>query len=250
MPKNLLTRRGAVRGLTRAVAAGSLAAVIGLATAPAAIGWRNPEVKRVKRALVAIQEHIDKHRARYHSIMDRSELTTALIEDARLVLGGDGDDSTGLVEVIAQFGRLGRALHDRDALIRRLAAGKEQTRRLVARRTALIRELGQLVRESRIRNREFSPSWSVNGTLITYSADWQAVAMCESSGRWGVDSKYDGGLQFHPATWIGFGGGQFARYAHQATKLQQIAVAERVLAIQGERAWPNCFRHLPVDWDL
>ena len=73
-------------------------------------------------------------------------------------------------------------------------------------------------------------------------ADWEAIAMCESGGNWHIDSYYDGGLQFHPNTWLAYGGGQYARYAWQATKEQQIAIAERVLKGQGPGAWPNCFQ--------
>lgn len=73
-------------------------------------------------------------------------------------------------------------------------------------------------------------------------ADWDAIAMCESGGNWHLDGYYDGGLQFHPSTWLGYGGGRYARYAWQATREQQIAIAERVLAGQGPGAWPNCFQ--------
>lgn len=73
-------------------------------------------------------------------------------------------------------------------------------------------------------------------------ADWDAIAMCESGQRWHLDSTYDGGLQFHPDTWLAYGGGQYARYAWQATREQQIAIAEKVLDGQGPGAWPNCFR--------
>ena len=73
-------------------------------------------------------------------------------------------------------------------------------------------------------------------------ADWDAIAMCESGGNWQIDSYYDGGLQFHPSTWLGYGGGTYARYAWQATREQQIAIAERVLKGQGPGAWPNCFQ--------
>ncbi len=66
--------------------------------------------------------------------------------------------------------------------------------------------------------------------------------MCESGQRWHLDSTYDGGLQFHPDTWLAYGGGQYARYAWQATREQQIAIAERVLKGQGPGAWPNCFQ--------
>jgi peptidoglycan hydrolase CwlO-like protein len=73
--------------------------------------------------------------------------------------------------------------------------------------------------------------------------DWDAIAECESGGNWSLDSTYDGGLQFHPDTWLGYGGGAYARYAWQATREQQIAIAERVLDGQGPGAWPNCFQY-------
>lgn len=74
-----------------------------------------------------------------------------------------------------------------------------------------------------------------------YSANWDAIAQCESGGNWHIDSTYDGGLQFHPDTWLAYGGGRYARYAWQATREQQIAIAEKVLDGQGPGAWPNCF---------
>ena len=74
-----------------------------------------------------------------------------------------------------------------------------------------------------------------------YSANWDAIAQCESGGNWQINSTYDGGLQFHPNTWLAYGGGRYARYAYQATREQQIAIAEKVLAGQGPGAWPNCF---------
>ncbi|MCH0567264.1 MULTISPECIES: peptidoglycan DD-metalloendopeptidase family protein [unclassified Streptomyces] len=71
---------------------------------------------------------------------------------------------------------------------------------------------------------------------------WDAVAACESGGDWSLDSGngYFGGLQFQPGTWAEFGGHEFAENAHQATREQQITVAERVLAAQGPSAWPQC----------
>ncbi|MFB9732915.1 transglycosylase family protein [Ornithinimicrobium kibberense] len=71
---------------------------------------------------------------------------------------------------------------------------------------------------------------------------WDRVADCESSGNWSINTGngFYGGLQFWHPTWTGFGGGEFAPYAHQATKLQQITVAQRVLKVQGPGAWPVC----------
>lgn len=76
--------------------------------------------------------------------------------------------------------------------------------------------------------------------------DWDAVARCESSGNWSINTGngYFGGLQFSPTTWREFGGTEYAPRADLATKAQQIAVAERVLAVQGPRAWPTCGRLL------
>jgi resuscitation-promoting factor RpfA len=73
-------------------------------------------------------------------------------------------------------------------------------------------------------------------------AEWDQVAHCESGGNWAIDTGngYHGGLQFTPGTWIASGGGQYAPAAQLATKEQQIAVAERVLANQGRGAWPVC----------
>lgn len=75
--------------------------------------------------------------------------------------------------------------------------------------------------------------------------NWDAVAQCESGGDWGTNTGngYHGGLQFHPQTWAGHGGGEFAPTADQATREEQIIVAERVLDTQGIGAWPTCGAH-------
>ena len=72
--------------------------------------------------------------------------------------------------------------------------------------------------------------------------EWDRVASCESGGNWAINTGngYQGGLQFSQSTWSGHGGGEFAPAAHLATKEEQIAVAERVLASQGKGAWPSC----------
>ncbi len=71
---------------------------------------------------------------------------------------------------------------------------------------------------------------------------WDKVAQCESTDDWSIDTGngYYGGLQFSSSTWAEFGGRQYAPQADQATKAQQIAVAEKVLAVQGPGAWPSC----------
>ncbi|MCX4744506.1 transglycosylase family protein [Kitasatospora sp. NBC_01287] len=74
------------------------------------------------------------------------------------------------------------------------------------------------------------------------SSTWDAVAQCESTGNWSIDSGngFSGGLQFTPSTWAAYGGTQYAASAAQASQGQQIAVAEKVLADQGPGAWPVC----------
>ncbi|MCW2722646.1 transglycosylase family protein [Pseudonocardia sp.] len=68
---------------------------------------------------------------------------------------------------------------------------------------------------------------------------WDKVAQCESGGNWSVSTGngYYGGLQFSPSTWAAYGG---SGSAANASREQQIAVAERVLAAQGWGAWPVC----------
>ncbi|BFV61163.1 resuscitation-promoting factor protein RpfA [Kitasatospora sp. CMC57] len=74
------------------------------------------------------------------------------------------------------------------------------------------------------------------------SSTWDAVAQCESTGNWNINTGngFSGGLQFTPSTWSAYGGTQYAASADQASKGQQIAVAEKVLASQGPGAWPVC----------
>jgi resuscitation-promoting factor RpfA len=72
--------------------------------------------------------------------------------------------------------------------------------------------------------------------------EWDQVARCESGGNWGINTGngYHGGVQFSASTWASHGGTEFAPSAELATREQQIAVAERVLATQGRGAWPVC----------
>src|SRR5689334_15323761 len=84
---------------------------------------------------------------------------------------------------------------------------------------------------------------TLNGTADAAPASvWDRVAQCESSGDWHINTGngFYGGLQFTNSTWTSFGGGSYASRADLATKDQQIAVAEKVLAVQGPGAWPVC----------
>jgi resuscitation-promoting factor RpfA len=76
--------------------------------------------------------------------------------------------------------------------------------------------------------------------------DWSGVAECESGGNWSINTGngYYGGLQFLTATWLGYGGGEYAPRADLATPAEQIAIAEKVLVGQGIGAWPTCGKYL------
>lgn len=71
---------------------------------------------------------------------------------------------------------------------------------------------------------------------------WDRLAQCESGGDWSINTGngYEGGLQFAPSTWAAYGGTEYAASAANATREQQIAVAEKVQAGQGWGAWPAC----------
>ncbi len=70
-------------------------------------------------------------------------------------------------------------------------------------------------------------------------ATWDALAQCESSGNWSIDTGngYYGGLQFSLSTWQAYGG---SGNPADASRAEQIRVAENTLAGQGWGAWPSC----------
>lgn len=74
------------------------------------------------------------------------------------------------------------------------------------------------------------------------TSEWDTVAQCESGGNWAINTGngYYGGLQFSSSTWSAYGGSAYAATADQASKSQQITIAEKVLAGQGKGAWPSC----------
>ncbi|GAA3118679.1 transglycosylase family protein [Streptomyces rectiviolaceus] len=74
------------------------------------------------------------------------------------------------------------------------------------------------------------------------TATWDKLAECESGGSWSADAGngYYGGLQFSQQVWEEYGGLDYAPSADQASRSQQISVAEQVLDDQGPDAWPSC----------
>ncbi|MFF7287964.1 transglycosylase family protein [Streptomyces griseorubiginosus] len=87
-----------------------------------------------------------------------------------------------------------------------------------------------------------APLMAAGNASAATASEWDAVAQCESGGNWSINTGngYYGGLQFSASTWAAYGGTAYAPQANQASKAQQIAVAEKVLASQGKGAWPVC----------
>ncbi|MFC5027704.1 LysM peptidoglycan-binding domain-containing protein [Streptomyces sp. So13.3] len=83
------------------------------------------------------------------------------------------------------------------------------------------------------------PLLGATGASAASVATWDAVAQCESGGNWSINTGngYYGGLQFSQSSWEAAGGTAYAARADLATKDQQIAVAEKLLALQGPGAW-------------
>ena len=83
----------------------------------------------------------------------------------------------------------------------------------------------------------------------TSSGDrWDQLAQCETGGNWAANTGngFGGGLQFMHgngySTWLSFGGDAYAPNPWDASREQQINIAEKVLASSGWRAWPGCSR--------
>lgn len=87
-----------------------------------------------------------------------------------------------------------------------------------------------------------APLMAAGTASAATSAEWDKVASCESGGNWSINTGngYYGGLQFSSSTWAAYGGKAYAAQANQASKAQQIAIAEKVLKGQGKGAWPSC----------
>ncbi|MFC8915104.1 transglycosylase family protein [Streptomyces sp. NPDC057116] len=87
-----------------------------------------------------------------------------------------------------------------------------------------------------------APLLGATSASAATAAEWEKVAQCESGGNWSINTGngYYGGLQFSASTWAAYGGTAYAATADQASKSQQIEIAEKVLAGQGKGAWPHC----------
>ncbi|MEU6124883.1 transglycosylase family protein [Streptomyces sp. NPDC047123] len=86
------------------------------------------------------------------------------------------------------------------------------------------------------------PLLGATGASAADTTTWDKLAECESGGAWSANpgSGYYGGLQLSQETWERYGGLAYAPSAEQASKSQQIAVAEKILDARGPQAWPSC----------
>jgi resuscitation-promoting factor RpfA len=77
------------------------------------------------------------------------------------------------------------------------------------------------------------------GPAQAEGVNWDAVAQCEAGGNWNTNTGngFYGGLQFTAGTWKANGG---SGSAQNASREEQIRVAENVLKSQGIKAWPHC----------
>ncbi|ANE03546.1 resuscitation-promoting factor Rpf2 [Corynebacterium crudilactis] len=93
------------------------------------------------------------------------------------------------------------------------------------------------------------PATISRGTkTVAANSVWDQLAQCEAGGNWAINTGngFSGGLQFHPQTWLAYGGGAFSGQASGASREQQISIAEKVQAAQGWGAWPACTASLGI----
>jgi hypothetical protein len=87
-----------------------------------------------------------------------------------------------------------------------------------------------------------APAPRAKTPAISGDAVWDRLAQCESGGNWSINTGngYYGGLQFSLGTWGGYGGTAYAARPDLASRVEQIAVAERLRAARGYAPWPAC----------
>ncbi|WP_435207978.1 transglycosylase family protein [Streptomyces sp. bgisy034] len=86
------------------------------------------------------------------------------------------------------------------------------------------------------------PLLGASGASAADGTVWDKVAECESGGSWSADDgngQY-GGLQLTQDDWEQYGGLDYATSPDLASRSQQIAVAQEILAEQGTKPWGTC----------
>jgi hypothetical protein len=86
------------------------------------------------------------------------------------------------------------------------------------------------------------PLLGATGASAAEGNVWDKVADCETGGSWSADEgngRY-GGLQLTQGDWEKYGGLDYASSPDLASRSQQIAVAQDILADQGTSPWGTC----------
>ncbi|WP_062645228.1 LysM peptidoglycan-binding domain-containing protein [Streptomyces maremycinicus] len=86
------------------------------------------------------------------------------------------------------------------------------------------------------------PLLAASGASAADGTVWDKVAQCETGGSWSADEgggEY-GGLSLSQKDWETYGGLDYAASPDLASRSQQIAVAQKVLAADGIGAWGTC----------
>jgi hypothetical protein len=86
------------------------------------------------------------------------------------------------------------------------------------------------------------PLLGATGASAASGTTWDQVAQCVGGGSWSADTgngRY-GGLQLTQDDWDKYGGLDYATSPDQASRSQQIAVAEKILAARGVSVWGTC----------
>jgi len=86
------------------------------------------------------------------------------------------------------------------------------------------------------------PLLGASGASAADGSVWDKVADCESGGSWSADTGngHYGGLQLTQSDWEKFGGLDYAASPDLASRSQQIAVAQDILAARGTGPWGTC----------
>ncbi|MBT2520466.1 resuscitation-promoting factor [Arthrobacter sp. ISL-28] len=120
-----------------------------------------------------------------------------------------------------------------------LVDGREASRTLVSKTATLEPVTEKVTVGTKAKPKPADANTGAAAPAMMNEAMWDKIAQCESGGNWSINSGngYYGGLQFDIQTWIGAGGGAYAPNASQATKAQQIDIANRVYAERGLQPW-------------
>jgi LysM repeat protein len=86
-----------------------------------------------------------------------------------------------------------------------------------------------------------SGSSSRSSGSVASGSVWDRLAQCESGGNWSTNTGngFYGGLQFTQSSWRAAGG---SGSPQNASRSEQIRVAQNLQQMQGWGAWPTCSR--------